>query len=323
MICLVWCDCVCMCVSGMCDCVWFMCDCVWSVWNVWLRVVHVWLWLCVKCAIVCEMCDCVCYGVGLCVCVLWYIYTYIYIPFMPTCCFSLIFISFIYICVCVICAWCVSVHEVCGVWYGLIVYNSMVYMLWCVVWSICCGMVCGMVCDEKSMLACIMGLHQSRNTQDYLFWLSMDSLPWTARTLHSALYTLLAHQSMQFVNKERYISSVYFHTSVSNTDRQLSLVYISSGIIQFLVDMYDKCNPSCKPATSWQVQHIFLDKSSIYSLISPADIPWQVQHMFLDKSSIYSVMSYMYRSASLQPSQFIHLHFLFFLNLSLLSFSYG
>ena len=160
-------------------------------------------------------------------------------------------------CVCVICAWCVSVHEVCGVWYGLIVYNSMVYMLWCVVWSICCGMVCGMVCDEKSMLACIMGLHQSRNTQDYLFWLSMDSLPWTARTLHSALYTLLAHQSMQFVNKERYISSVYFHTSVSNTDRQLSLVYISSGIIQFLVDMYDKCNPSCKPATSWQVQHIF------------------------------------------------------------------
>ena len=188
MICLVWCDCVCMCVSGMCDCVWFMCDCVWSVW---LRVVHV--WLCVKCAIVCEMCDCM-WNVWLCVlwrrivcvCAVIYIYIYIYIPFMPTCCFSLIFISFIYICVCVLyvhgvwvymkcvvygMVWlCIILWCICyGVWYDLYV------VVWCVVWC-----VMKSLCWPASWDYISLGIHK----------ITCSDYPWILSLGLHALYTL-------------------------------------------------------------------------------------------------------------------------------------
>ena len=51
----------------------------------------------------------------------------------------------IYIYVCVLCAWCVSVYEVCGVWYGLIVYDI---IIWCIFLCMIYGvyvMVCGMM----------------------------------------------------------------------------------------------------------------------------------------------------------------------------------
>ena len=275
------------------------------VWVVWLCVVYVYVW----CVIVYEMCDCgVVWRMIVCVCVCAVI-IYIYV------CVCVLYVHGVWVYMkCVmyrmvwlwydIIIWCICYGVVCGMmytlWYG--VWYAVYVVVWCVVWCIHYGMVC----DEKSMLTCIMGLHQSWNTQDYLLWVYMDSLPWTA-------HTPLTHQSMQFVNKERYISSVYFHTSVSNTDRQLSLVYISSGIIQFLVDMYNKCNPSCKQATSWQVQHIFLDKSSIYSLTSPAHIPWQVQYIF--SHELHVQVSLIATFPVHSPS--------FFSNLSLLSFSYG
>ena len=137
----------------------------------------------------------------------------------------------------------VSVYEVCGVWYGLIVYDI-------IIWCICYGVWYYVYV----VVWCVMKSRCWPASWDYISLrihkITCSDYPWILSLGLHTPHTLLAHQSMQFVNKERYISSVYFHTSVSNTDRQLSLVYISSGIIQFLVDLYDKCNPSCKQATS-------------------------------------------------------------------------